>query len=78
MAMDKDRLGTNITAAIAALHGSMSPAQITALEPFWKTIADEFIKEVKNNMTFTTTVTVPGVQAGASTVPATGVENVIL
>ena len=72
MAMDKDRLGAAIVARIQALNTDTTGAQAAQLEVFWKAIADEVISEIIDNMEFTTTVPVIGVQTGATTIPAVG------
>lgn len=43
MALDKDRLGTNILAALTALGANATADQI------WITVSDEIIKEIKDN-----------------------------
>lgn len=78
MALDKDRLGTDIVDKIAAFYpGGMTPTQKAQIEPYWQAIADAIIEEIKANMSITTTVSIPGAQAGSSTLPGTGQENVI-
>ncbi len=76
-ALDKDRCGSAVVAALKVLNPSISGSVETNLLPYWKVICDELIKEITANMEITTTVSIPNAQAGSSTLPGTGVENTI-
>lgn len=63
MAMDENRMGTNINTAVeefAHLLEQMTPAQ---REELWQVIAKAVVDEIRNNGV----VTVTGVSAGVST-----------
>lgn len=75
MAMDKDRLGTNIVEKLKTLNAGIDGASESFLLTYWKAISDEIIKEIKENMNVTTTVTVPNIQTGTQTAIGTGQET---
>jgi len=77
MAMDKDRLGDAIVTRLQSLNGNIGGSDVTFLQPYWRAIADEIIKEIIANMEITTNVTVENVQVGGSTVNGTGEEDTI-
>lgn len=72
--MDKDRCGASVVAALKTLNINITGASEANLLTFWKVICDEIIKEITVNMEITTTVTVPGVTVGPTTVFGTGVD----
>lgn len=50
MALNKDRLGDNITDALEAeFSETLTPASDTLMRKYWKIVADEIIKEIKQH-----------------------------
>jgi hypothetical protein len=68
-AMSKTSMRARIIANIQARNSNLNGVNKAILEPFIEDICDGIIKEIQQNMDIT--VTVPGVQAGTSTVTGT-------
>lgn len=69
MALDKDRLGAAIAAAITAQSITAgTPVTPTQLENLWKAVAKEIIDEFKNNSTVAVTGVTPGGGTAAGTI----------
>lgn len=74
MALDKDRLKTNIVNRIESEYGiSFTPAQRTQAEKIWNIVADEIINEFKTNAKLNFTANDFKVDAGSFVVGATPV-----
>ncbi len=61
MAMDSDRLGDAILAALVSLNPDINGNEQNRLRPYWRAIAAEIIEEIQDHAVVTTT----GVSAGA-------------
>ncbi|MBE9542505.1 MAG: hypothetical protein IMF01_09320 [Proteobacteria bacterium] len=75
MAMTKESMAAKIIAKIETLNPGVNHALYIS---YWEKISEGIIEEITANMEITTTVQVPGVQTGGSTVTGTGEDVTIL